>query len=220
MEFRTEPIRKWIETKLSYSAEEIEEQCKEKVKGSKCDQIEEEYLVKWLKRQPQSKPIDSDLLASRTMETLILLSIVNFQSSSLDFKELEEKLSDWSEAVGLIRSLSDDNRFNLAIETSMDVDFDPTADTSQLSTIFSVKQSDFEINLLEKFKGFKNIKKIVEIVAERCGIPVDSDFEDEKQNQLLQKLPTKQSSKHVSTDKKIINLFTFSGEELNRSLYR
>lgn len=203
MEFRTDKILNWVETKLSYTAEEIEEECKEKVVGSKCDQIEGKYLEKWLNRQPKGKPIDSDLLALRTMETLILLSIINFQfssSDSKDFKVFEEKLSDWSEAVGLIRSLSDDNRFNLAIETSMDVDFDPSADTSQLSTIFSVKQSDFEIYLLEKFKGFKNIKEIVEIVAERCGIPLDSDFEDEKQKQIPQKLPSKESSKHVSTE--------------------
>ena len=181
---------------MSFSADQIENSCKAKVSDSKrCKETEAEYVEKWIKRQPQGKPIDSDLLALRTLETLILLSILRFQSStdpSNDLKSLEEKLMDWSEAAGLIRSLSDDNRFSLAADTSMDVDFNPTADTSQTSTILNLKPCEFEIYLLEKFKGFKNIKEIIEIVGERCGIPVDSDFEDEKQPSQLPQ------SKHVS----------------------
>lgn len=200
MEFNTNEICSWIDTKISFSADQIENQCKDKVNRLVKDSpLEADYIEKWIKRQ--KVPVDSDLLALRTLETLILLSILRFQNK--DFKKLEEKLMDWSEAVGLIRSLSDENRFSLA-ETSMDVDFDPNADASQTSTILNLKPCEFEIYLLEKFKELKNIKEIVEIVAERCGIPVESDFEDEKpSNEPIKTTMTssKEQSKHVSTHK-------------------
>lgn len=197
MEFNTNEICSWIDTKISFSADQIENQCKDKVNQFvKDSSIEADYIEKWIKRQ--KVPVDSDLLALRTLETLILLSILRFQTK--DFKELEGKLMDWSEAVGLIRSLSDENRFSLA-DTTMDVDFDSTADASQTSTILNLKPCEFEIYLLEKFKGLKHIKEIVEIVAERCGIPVDSDFEDEKPSkELIITTSSKEQSKHVSTD--------------------
>ena len=180
MEFNTSEICAWIDTKISFSADQIEIQCKDKLSSFiRKDSIEAEFIEKWIKRK-QGKPIDSDSLALRTLETLILLSILRFKSLK-DFKLLEEKLIDWSEAVGLIRSVSNENRYSLA-DSSMEIDFNPTTDASQTSSILNIKPSEFEIYLLEKFKGLQNIKEIVEIVAERCGIPVESDFEDEKQS--------------------------------------
>lgn len=222
MEFNTSEICSWIDTKISFSADQIENQCKDKVNFKMTDNsIEADFIEKWIKRQKVT--VDSDLMALRTLETLILLSILRFQTKNFkEFKELEEKLMDWSEAVGLIRSLSDENRFSLA-ETSMDVDFDPTADASQTSTILNIKPCEFEIYLLEKFKGLKNIKEIVEIVTERCGIPVDSDFEDQKQAKLS--LSSKDQSKHVQNPKQFLDVILIlilfcSGEELNQLLYQ
>ena len=194
MEFNTSEICTWIDTKISFSADQIEIQCKEKLNSLIIkDSIETEFIEKWIKRKQRGKPIDSDLLALRTLETLILLSILRFKSLK-DFKLLEEKLIDWSEAVGLIRSISNENRYNLA-DSSMEIDFNPTTDSSQTSTIFNIKPSEFEIYLIEKLKGLQNIKEIVEIVAERCGIPVESDFEDEKQSKQSQS--NREQSKHV-----------------------
>lgn len=199
MEFNTNEICTWIDTKISFSADQIEIQCKEKVNSSIAkDSIEAEFIEKWIKRN-HGKQIDSDLLALRTLETLILLSILRFKTLK-DFKLLKEKLIDWSEAVGLIRSISNENRYSLT-DTSMEVDFNPTTEPSQTSTILNTKPCEFEFYLLEKFRGIQNIKEIIEIIAERCGIPVDSDFEDEKHG----KQPNREQSKHVSKPIKIIN---------------
>ena len=162
-----------------------------------CDQSEFVYLEKWVKRQSQGKPIDPDLLSLRTLETLILLAIVNFsyniEESNDLFEILENKLMDWSEAMGLIRSLSD-TRFNLA-DNSMDIEFNSVADPSQTSAIFTLKQNEFDAYLLQKFNGVKRANEIVDIVAERCGIPTDTDFEDEKQST---KLPVAATNKKPS----------------------
>lgn len=227
MEFNTSEICSWIDTKISFSADQIENKCKEKVNQFKTttvdSSIESEFIGKWIKRQKGS--IDSDLLALRTLETLILLVILKFQiaSSEKDFKELKRKLMDWSEAVGLIRSLSDEYRFSIG-ETSMEIDFDRSTDAAQTSTILNMKPCDFEIYLIEKFKGLKNIKEIIEIIAERCGIPLDSDFEDEKHSKLpskeLFKSSSKEQSKHVSINNyyNIPPHLLFSGEESSQSL--
>lgn len=194
----SDDMQDWIEDKLSITADQIEIKCKSLLLDKKeCDLFEGSFVEKWKRKQPKDKVIDSDSLAQRTMEALILLSIVYFQSQPGDpviFKQLVEKLMDWSEAVGLIRSLSDE-RFNLA-ETSMDVDFDPSADPSQTSTFLNISQSAFDVYLLEKFKGFKRIKEITEIVAERCGIPLESDFEEEKR---LVPAPSKQPKEEKET---------------------
>ena len=124
------------------------------------------------------------------METFILLSILNFNSekdnySDLAYKKLEEQLMDWSEGIGLIRSLSHHHTTHHSLENSMDIDFNPTADHSISSTstaLPTLKHNDFEIYLLEKFKNFNRIKEIVETVSERCGILLDSDEEDEKES--------------------------------------
>lgn len=207
--------RAWIDDKLSNTADQIENRCKNLIsKVEECDNLEDSFLEKWKKRQQQrGKVTDSDTLALRIMETLILLSIVQFhlQTDEKDyiqiFKLLEERLMDWSEAVGLIRSLSDE-RFSLA-ETSMDIDFDPSADPSQTSSFLNISHTTFDIYLLEKFKGFKRIKEITEIVAERCGIPVDSDLEDEKRFAVLNSKRENQKVKHVTTTFKDFIIYYF-----------
>ena len=99
---------------------------------------------------------------------------------------------DWSEAIGLIRSLSD-NQLSLAAESYMDIDID--FNPSAASSFSSLKQNSFEIYLLRKFKNCKRIKEIVEIVADRCGIPVESDFECEKKPNIS---VVKPQAKHVT----------------------
>lgn len=127
------------------------------------------------------------------METFILLAILNFNNlnnkslreqdkySDLAYKKLEEQLMDWSEGIGLIRSLSHHTTHH-SLENSMDIDFNPSADHSLSSISTTFKHNEFEIYLLEKFKNFNRIKEIVEIVSERCGILLDSDEEDEKES--------------------------------------
>lgn len=193
---QSETIKSWMDTKLTFTADQIESNCRSSVKSpSKYDN----FIEKWINRRPHGKPVDSDLLALRTMETLILLAISNFHiNETISFKNLEEKLMDWSEAIGLIRSLSDE-QVSLAADASMDIDFNPTADSSQMSTIFNLNPKEFDIYLLERFKTCKRIKEIVEIVAERCGIPLDSDFEDEKKISSAGVPVTKPQTKHVNS---------------------
>lgn len=228
--FPSETVKKWIETKLVLVADRIEEDARNSIKNN----LNDFYVRQWIKRQPQGKQVDSDLLALRIMETLIFLAITNYQIFQSDndsfssFKILEDKLIDWSEAIGLIRSLSD-NQINLAADLSMEVDFNPAADTSQMSTILNLKPNEFDVYLLEKFKGGRSIREIVEIVAERCGIPVDSDFEGDERSK-------RENTSIVLPDAKInptkhVNIkncscllcsfifFSFSGEESNRLLY-
>lgn len=195
-----EILKNWIKSKLEIEADQIEINCKTAVNLN----ADTEFIRKWISRQPIGKPIDSDLLALRTMETLTLLSISNyclFQDKEKDFKILEEKLINLSEAIGLIRSLSD-NQISLAAETSMDIDFNPS---TEFSTFFDLKQNEFDIYLLEKFKNCERIKEIIEIVAERCGIPLESDFEDEKKpvNTLTSSMKSKEPTKHVNQTKEI-----------------
>ena len=213
----------WIESKLSFVSDQIEAHCKELIAARKCEGIEREFLENWIKRQPEDKPVDSDLLSLRTLETMILSAIVHFQRvpearEQATFKILEERLIDWSEAAGLIRSLSD-TPLSLAADSSMDIDFNTNSETS---TLFALKPNEFDIYLLQKFKGMmtRKYKEIVEIVADRCGIPVDSDLEetpkkpDQQQKQLL-----KEPIKHVSTKLMFSLLFSLlflSGDALNR----
>lgn len=202
----------WIESKLSFVSDQIETNCKELIATRKCEEIEREFLVNWIKKQPVEKPVDSDLLSLRILESLILSAIAHFQRvpearEQAAFKILEERLIDWSEAAGLIRSLSD-TPLSLAADSSMDIDFNPNSETS---TLFALKPNEFDIYLLQKFKGMatRKYKEIVEIVADRCGIPVDSDFEespkkpDQQQKQLL-----KEPVKHVSKRLLFSLLFT------------
>ena len=171
----------WIQSKLTPTADQIETHFKKLISDQQCDMIQLEFLQHWMKRQSNCKPIDSDLLALRTLETLILLAIINFQKvpeshEAAAFQILEDKLMDWAEAAGLIRSLTD-NQLALITDTSMDIDFNPN---SESSTLFALKPNEFDIYLLEKLKakGFRKLKEIVEIVTERCGIPVDSESEE------------------------------------------
>lgn len=201
----------WMESKLAPSADQIEAHFKNLISNSERKTEESEFLEKWIKRQPQGKPVDSDLLALRTLETLILMAIVRFQRDDPEetrepaaFKILEERLMDWSEAAGLIRSLSSDNpQSALMAETSMDVDFNPNAETS---TLFTLNPNEFDIYLLFKFKakGFRRFKEIAEIVADRCGIPVDSDLDDPMAASAAAGIAKdQQQTKHVMTTSNI-----------------
>ena len=230
----------WIESKLSLSADQIEAHFKELISAHNCGgqhiQQDFQFLEKWIKRQPSGKQIDSDLLVLRTLETLILMAIVDFQRAPEEvneqhnlFKQLEGRLMDWSEAAGLIRSFSD-NQLSLPPDTSMDIDFNPNSETSAL---FALKPNEFDIYLLQKFdeKGMlRKYKEIVEIVADRCGIPIDSDFDEQQlpvtkvTRQKQQFLKEEQPVKHVSDYKQFIILIhksnlsvrLCSGDGLNR----
>ena len=189
---------------MSVSADQIEAHFKKLILDRQCETVQLEFLENWIKKQPHGKPIDSDLLALRTLETLILLAIVNFQrvaesQEAAAFKALKDELMDWSEAAGLIRSLSD-NQLSSVADITMDLDFDPN---SESSTLFALKPTEFDIYLLEKFKGkqrggVRMFKEIVEILADRCGIPVDSDFEE------LPLVEGKEPAKHVSLGSSIM----------------
>ena len=193
----SESIRSWIETKLSFTADQIEQNCKNDIQNDNISS--NKFVQKWIDRQSKSETIDSDLLALKIMETLVLLAIAKYhllpllpEDEEKEFKILKEKLMDWSEAIGLIRSLSD-NQLSLAAESYMDIDID--FNPSAASSFSSLKQNSFEIYLLRKFKNCKRIKEIVEIVADRCGIPVESDFECEKKPNIS---VVKPQAKHVT----------------------
>ena len=143
---------------------------------------------------------------------MILSAIAHFQRvpearEQAAFKILEERLIDWSEAAGLIRSLSD-TPLSLAADSSMDIDFNLNSETS---TLFALKPNEFDIYLLQKFKGMatRKYKEIVEIVADRCGIPVDSDFEETPKKPDQQQKTTSQRARQTRKQKIIVfSLFT------------
>lgn len=192
-------ISLWIEkTCFNFSTNDIEARCKDFINNPvlATNDLEFQFLTQWLHRRSSDK-LDSDILALRFLETFILLSIIHHEKcNSGSFDAFEEKLMDWSEGVGLIRSLSDD--FHISMNTTMDLDFNPLADDSHSSSMSSFTfKTEFEVYLTDKFKDFKEIKEIIEIVADRCGIPTESEAELDSRPQPFNKKPMEKSSKHV-----------------------
>lgn len=167
---------------MSRTADQIENYFQTNLTTRFDDEQEKGFHENWIKKQKElGKAIDSDILSLRTMETLILLAVVYFQKdSSFSFHVLETKLMDWSEGAGLLRSLTNNNSVSSSLkDTSMDIEFNPNSTETSLSFL-NFSPNEFDVYLLEKFKGksFKKFKEIVDIVADRCGIPVESDSED------------------------------------------
>jgi hypothetical protein len=176
----------WIANKcFKYTSDDIEARCKALIyqtsNDASCEEeLESKFLNRWISARKSSE-LNSDLLVVRVLETFILLSIIHYQKcvhNPIIYKELEARLMDWSEGIGLIQSLSD----NLNTMDSMDLDFNPLSDSSISSSAFTfTNYPEFNNYILEKFRNFNQIRGIVEIIADRCGVPVESDFETENQ---------------------------------------
>lgn len=188
----------WLKAKASLSADEIEAHShKLLTKSSLPHSPEYELIAKYRERQS-----DPDVLALRVMETTLLLKLAYYtylyaQSQQEDatfstsFTVPEDELVELSEAIGLLRALqpSPDGETTL-----MDIDLDEelaNISTSSMacnisSSSFSLPpvqsrppKTEFERYLLEKFTRLPSIKHIIELIAERCGFPFDSEDEDE-----------------------------------------
>lgn len=161
------------------------------------DSPEADFIAKYREKQT-----DPDVLALRVLETTLLLKLSYYtylyaQSQQEDtsfvsnFAIPEDELMELSEAIGLLRALQP----TLDAETTlMDIDLDEelaNISTSSMasnisSSSFSLPsvqsrppKTEFERYLLEKFTRLPSIKHIIELIAERCGFPFDSEDEDE-----------------------------------------
>lgn len=188
-------VLEWLKGRCSYTEEQIESYCKAILTGQSPAENEQIFLQKW-KATNADNP-DPDVLALRVLETTLLLKLAHCSclhaqslqeesqfSSSQDCLSFDE-LIDLSEGIGLLRALQP--TFH-ADDTLMDIDLDEdlASNTTSLSTSSSSGDSqnrssrtEFEKYLLERFTHLPRIKEIIELVAERCGFPFDSDDEFE-----------------------------------------
>ena len=178
----------WLKEKSGFTVEQVESYCRASVFDGTVQGIEAEFLERW--KLAHAESLDSDILALRVLETTLLLklacfsclfaqsqqedSIFSSNSVSLSFEELMEL----SEGIGLLRALQPAQN---ADDTLMDIDLDDdpnnlsTSSTSDLQS--RPPKTEFEKYLIERFTQLPRIKEIIELVAERCGFPFDSDDE-------------------------------------------
>lgn len=158
-----------------------------------ADNLERGFADKW--KQQQLGESAADRLALRFMETATLLCIAHYwlkilltraaartedafsdtsctdaSSEIAHYELLERRLMDLSEGMGLIRALLDDRDPDM--DSSMDIDSFVDAPAPAIN-----KHGRFEAYLLSKFRAVPRISDIVELVAERCGMPLDTDEE-------------------------------------------
>jgi hypothetical protein len=168
--------------------EQVESFCRDAVFAGLVLGNEKEFLERW--KISHADNLDSDILALRVLETTLLLKLACFScmfaqsqqedslfsssTVSLSFDDLMEL----SEGIGLLRALQPTSN---ADETLMDIDFEGDVDNISTSSTSDSQsrptKTEFEKYILERFTQLPRIKEIIELVAERCGFPFDSDDE-------------------------------------------